>query len=287
MSMSVGHSVGRRRFHWYTLFKYSIYALLANNVYQFFLEEWLAAAHTFTNGPSLAQLIDAYSATIDTAAWWVLLIMFELETWVIPDEKLKGRLKWLLNALKLVCYSLIVYALYGYLNKYLLLQTFEPALINNACSQAALGLSFMTDLNEYTQLTAANCATLPGDSPYFGLTSLNILTNADSLANAQYLATIDLVNASNWILILIILEVDVWLQLYGKLSERLMWLSGATKALLYLILLTCAALWGLSGSFLDFWDAFLWILAFAFIELNLFEWHAEKEHSPSTPPSHP
>jgi len=283
MSMSASHSVERRRFHWYTLFKYGIYALLANNVYQFFLEEWLASAHTFTNGPSLGQLIEAYSATIDTAAWWVLLIMFELETWVIPDEKLKGRLKWSLNAVKLACYSLILYALYGYLNKYLLMQSFELAMINDACSQAAVGLSFMTDLNEYTLLTTANCATLAGNPPYFTTSSLNILANTDSLANAQYLATIDLVNASNWIAILVILQMDVWLQLYGKLSERLMWISGGIKAVLYLILLTCAVLWGISGNFLDFWDAFLWILAFAFIELNLFEWHVEKEHPEMTP----
>ena len=29
------------------------------------------------------------------------------------------------------------------------------------------------------------------------------------------------------------------------------------------------------GDFVDFWDAFLWLVAFAFIELNVLEWHQE------------
>ena len=29
--------------------------------------------------------------------------------------------------------------------------------------------------------------------------------------------------------------------------------------------------------FLDFWDAFLWLVAFVFIELNVFQWREERE----------
>jgi hypothetical protein len=32
-----------------------------------------------------------------------------------------------------------------------------------------------------------------------------------------------------------------------------------------------------SGDFLDFWDAFLWLVAFIFIEMNIFTWHSEVE----------
>ena len=39
----------------------------------------------------------------------------------------------------------------------------------------------------------------------------------------------------------------------------------------------CAAYWGFEGTFLDFWDAFLWLVAFIFIELNIFQWHEEAE----------
>jgi len=44
---------------------------------------------------------------------------------------------------------------------------------------------------------------------------------------------------------------------------------------LYSILFAAAAYWGLLGDFLDFWDAFMWLVAFVFIEMNIFQWQAE------------
>jgi hypothetical protein len=37
-----------------------------------------------------------------------------------------------------------------------------------------------------------------------------------------------------------------------------------------------AGYWGWAGDFLDFWDAFLWILAFVFIERSVFVWEKDK-----------
>jgi hypothetical protein len=51
--------------------------------------------------------------------------------------------------------------------------------------------------------------------------------------------------------------------------------SNVVKFVLYSILLVAAVYWGLKGDFVDFWDAFLWLVAFVFIELNVFEWRAE------------
>jgi hypothetical protein len=38
-----------------------------------------------------------------------------------------------------------------------------------------------------------------------------------------------------------------------------------------------AIYWGFDGDFVDFWDAFLWLVAFFFIELNVVEWRHEEE----------
>ena len=43
-------------------------------------EESAAAQLQFSSGINLSQFIEAYATTIDTAAWVVLLLMFELET---------------------------------------------------------------------------------------------------------------------------------------------------------------------------------------------------------------
>ena len=64
----------------YAIFKYSVYALLTLNVYLFFAEEWAAAALQFPDGVRPGDVIEAYASTIDTAAWVLLLLLFELET---------------------------------------------------------------------------------------------------------------------------------------------------------------------------------------------------------------
>jgi hypothetical protein len=51
--------------------------------------------------------------------------------------------------------------------------------------------------------------------------------------------------------------------------------SNASKFALYSLLLLAAIYWGVKGDFVDFWDAFLWLVAFVFIELNVFEWRQE------------
>jgi hypothetical protein len=44
-------------------------------------------------------------------------------------------------------------------------------------------------------------------------------------------------------------------------------------------MLTAAAVyWGFEGEFLDFWDAALWLFAFFFIEMNVFEWQRELDY---------
>ena len=54
-----------------------------------------------------------------------------------------------------------------------------------------------------------------------------------------------------------------------------------TKVTLYGILFVAAVYWGVYGDFVDFWDAFLWLLAFFFIELNVVEWRREEQEAAS------
>jgi hypothetical protein len=76
----------------YQLFKYTVYALLTLNVYFFFNKEWSATAHRFIGGVALEDVIEGFAASIDTAAWVALLLMFELETYVLDGEKLTKRI---------------------------------------------------------------------------------------------------------------------------------------------------------------------------------------------------
>ena len=61
----------------------------ANNVYLFLIEEIDSAAALNTSVTSLASVFQIFSTTIDTAAWLVLLIFFELETYLLSDQTLR------------------------------------------------------------------------------------------------------------------------------------------------------------------------------------------------------
>ncbi len=71
------------------------------------------------------------------------------------------------------------------------------------------------------------------------------------------------------------LEVDVRIQLRRKVALTWEKVSLILKVVLYSTLFICAILWGIDGSFLDTWDASLWLIAFIFIEMNIFDWQEE------------
>ena len=77
----------------------------------------------------------------------------------------------------------------------------------------------------------------------------------------------------------LVLEIDVRLQERNRLEGTALYLSNATKFVLYGFLFLAAVYWGFKGDFLDFWDAFLWLVAFVFIEMNVFEWRAEENQA--------
>ena len=273
----------------FTLFKYAIYCLLAYNAFLFFQEDFAASAETFGDTVTWRNVVEAYSATIDTSAWVLLLLLFELETAVIPDEKLKGGLKWTLMGTRAICYFFIVYAFYGYCLKFFVITDLLPFTIADVCNLVGTDWNFIADLDDYPPIDAAACAALQGQE-LFRVAGTELIGTRAALDSALGLAVIDVINASTWLIIVVLLEFEVWMQLKDKLTDRLMTAGKYVKGFFYLLLFVCAAYWGFEGSFLDFWDAFLWLVAFIFIEMNIFQWHGEtgeaqeNEFSPAVTP---
>jgi len=260
----------------FTLFKWAVYILLAWNAIQFLQEDLAASAETFGNTITWRNIVEAYSAFIDTSAWLVLLLIFEFETAIIPDERLKGGLKWFLLLLKAMCYFFIVYAFYGYLSKYVVITHLLPFSIADVCSLVGTDWNYVVDLDDYPPIDAAACTTMQGQQ-LLQISGTEIIGTREALDSAWGLAVIDIINAGTWLIIVLMLEVEVWMQLRDALTDRMMKLGKYLKGFFYLVLFIAAAYWGFEGSFLDFWDAFLWLVAFIFIELNIFQWHEEVE----------
>jgi hypothetical protein len=260
----------------FQLFKYSVYALLTLNVYLFFAEEWAASAHRFADGIILSEIIEGFAASIDTAAWVVLLLMFELETSLLDDRHFTKRVMWSLHGLRAICYVFVVYAAYGYLSKLIFLYGAAPLPnVSDICTLVDGRWAYAVDFDEYTNLTAANCASFSTASSFLQYPGMSAVVDQAGLVDIIRLAWVDVINASVWILVVLVLEIDVRLQERHALEGMALRISNLSKYVLYSILFLAAIYWGVKGDFVDFWDAFLWLLAFIFIEMNVFEWRQE------------
>jgi hypothetical protein len=260
-------------------FKYTVYALLSVNIALFFQEEMLATEQTFSQGINLVDIIQGFAATIDTAAWVLLLLLFELETSVLSDDTLrKTKVKVAFIGLRVFSYGFIGYAFYGYFSKMLLTYNISPVAVDDLCALVGQGYASIVTLDEYPSLDAQSCAVL-ADQALFQLNGQQVLGSASDWVSIQWLAWVDVINSATWVAVVIILEVDVWLQLRGRLQGSIVSASKIIKLFLYSILFAAAAYWGLLGDFLDFWDAFMWLVAFVFIEMNLFQWQAETDEA--------
>jgi hypothetical protein len=264
------------RFKLFHYFKYTVYALLMINVYVFFAEEWAAVSHRFAGGLGAGDIIEAFAASIDTAAWVVLLLMFELETFILSDEQTTRRVRVSLHVLRAMCYVVIVYAFFGYLTKLLFLSgTGLLAGTADLCSLADGQWAYTVDLDEYEILTAGNCRAFSEANAFYQLPGLHAVVDKAGLTDILRLAWVDVINAGVWLLVVLLLEIDVRLQQRERFEGLALRASTATKYVLYPILLLAAIYWGIKGDFIDFWDAFLWLVAFVFIEMNVFEWRQE------------
>ena len=268
------------RLDWFSVFKYLVYAALVANVALFFKDDWEAASHLFRDGLPFARIIEGFAPSIDTAAWVILLLLFELETCQLSDEVLKRPIGFTIRGLRALCYVVIVYAFTGYLGKALGFGLYVPAGIPDACALVMKQFALLVELDEYQVLTTGNCVRITGD--LFVNEQARTLAEAGALMQATRLAWVDVVNSGTWLLILALLELDVRPGVKGLFPGWVAAASLRAKYLLYAVIVGVAVYWGIFGTFLDFWDAFLWIAAFIFIERNVFEWGQElgtKKHA--------
>ena len=196
------------RLDWFSVFKYLVYAALIANAALFFMDDWEAAAHVFQDSLPFARIIEGFAPSIDTAAWVILLLLFELETCQLSDEALNRPIGRIIRGLRALCYMVIVYAFTGYLGKALGFGLYVPADIADVCDLAIKQFALLVELDEYRALTAGNCAGITGDSVR-QRTDQDAGRSPGALAQATRLAWVDVVNSGTWLLILALLELDV------------------------------------------------------------------------------
>jgi len=203
----------------FRVFKYAIYALLAYDAVLFFQQDLAASAVTFGDTVTWRNVTEAYSATFDTVAWVVLLLLFELETAIIPDHLLRGGLKWVLKGFAGICYFFIIYSFYGYIYKYGVVTDLVPFAIDDVCSLIGTNFTYVLSLDEYLPLDQAVCTAMNG-LPVLQVVGTDIIGVEPALGDAIALAVVDVVNAADWLIVVALLEIEVFLQLKDRLTTK-------------------------------------------------------------------
>ncbi len=271
--------------HFMSALKIFVYGALAINAYLFFAEE-SQVINVAGGNLDLAELITFMSATTDTVAWLVLVIIFELETSLIEDHHFTPALSRSLEVLRGLCYLAILYALYGYISKFTTWINISDYIGPDICARVGEQINIMLAYEEYVPLTATNCEQFSGVELVW-LEKLQLVTTPDMATDGFRLAFIDVLNASTWVIVVVLIEVEMAMQSRKNIDFAKSSTSKISKAILYLTLFFCLLVWYIYGDLLDIWDAFLWLFAFFIIELNILDWatEIEEEKRPSVSPA--
>ena len=218
-----------------------------------------------------------FSTTIDMFAWVGLVFLFELETYTVPEEKWTTRLAATIRALRAICYIGIAYAAYGYTVEALEnFETTQVAGVNNVCQLADQNTSLQINVFAYTDITSKNCANLSSDNKFYRIANEVSVIGESTLNHVQWVQLVDIDNAYVWLIVVFLIEFEVWMQARDRFSSSVLNATRIAKTGGYVVLIANMFIWGFAGYYLYAWDAFLWIFGFWAIELNLAEYEIER-----------
>jgi len=257
--------------------KWSVYALVIINFGFYIRNDWVIAGHTLYAGSSLLEVSRAFATTIDESAWIILLLLFELETYLLSDEPLSRAKTLLMQGVRVVCYISLAHTLYAY-GVYLteIYASVPVEGVTNLCQLIEKDLSYAFNL-AYSEINSSNCASLSSANQFFYVDppTFFIVEDAAGLAIEKQLAWIDMFEAIIWLLILLSIEVAVWLQ-DRNIGQGIIFKGlGIAKLCLYSLLWAAAGYWIYRGHYMFAWDEFVWIAGFVAIEMNIVQWRDE------------
>ena len=255
--------------------KWTVYTLLIINFVYYIFEDWNRAIHTLHAGSTFLDWTGEFATSIDESGWFVLLFMFELETYVVDDEDWTGWVAHTVRGLRLFGYAMITHTVYAFLIVVIDLQpTVAVENVSNLCDMAGADVSYVYNL-EYTEVNEQTCGKLSGESQFYWLAENPVVTDMAGLDLERDLAWADLAEIILWLLILIAIEVTVRLQGRGVTGGALISTANGLSIFLYLSLIALGIYWATLSHWLYLWDELVWIGGFAAIEMNLSEWRGE------------
>jgi hypothetical protein len=255
--------------------KWTVYTLLIINWIYYIFEDANRAAHVLHSGSTFLDWTSEFATSIDESAWFILLFMFELETYILEDEDWKGWVAHLVRGVRFFCFVLIAHTIYANLVVVMDLKPTVP--VENAtslCDVVDEEVSYVYNL-EYTEVNEETCGDLSTETQFFWLAEDPIVSDMAGLELERDLAWADLAEATIWLLILLAIETNVRLQDRGMTGGPLLTTANMSSKIMYLALIGIGIYWASLSHWLYLWDEIVWILGFAAIEMNISQWHDE------------
>ena len=261
------------RIHPKQLIKWTVYTLLLLNWGAYIQDDWQNAQYTLRAGGTLLQWASAFATSLDEAAWFGLLFLWELETYALSEQYDTRRVRWMFLGIRGLCYIFIAHTVIARVIGLDELRHVEPVPgVTRLCDLSDRNLSFAHNLH-YSLIDSRNCATLSGANQFYFVDNTAV-TDAPGLHIERQSAWIDLQDAVTWLLVMLTIEVAIWLQERNITGGPVMLASNLGK-LMYGLLFAHAAYWAYRGHWLYAWDQVLWIGGFFAIELNVRDWRKD------------
>lgn len=254
--------------------KLIVYSLLLVNFLQYVLADIEYMRHHFHSGWRWHDWTASFTTTIDELSWFVILILLELETFLLSDSAFSRSRMRAIHLVKAICYLSIGHTIFVYARDTALLANATHFVDTTLCTFSDQALSFSRNLT-YWELNATNCAQLSSENEFFIFFQGQAITDASGMQIELQLAWADLIEATVWILVLLVIELSVKLQDRGVGTSVILSFATYLKYLLYGVLWSIAAYWAYRGHWIFAWDETLWILGFMAISANLSQWRKQ------------
>jgi hypothetical protein len=255
--------------------KWAVYIFLLVNWGFYIVEDWTRAAHTLTADSTFLDWTSEFATSIDESAWFILLFMFELETYILEDEEWTGWVGHTVRGIRLLCIAMIAHTVYAFFIALINIQPTVPVEnVSNLCEMTSADVSFVYNL-EYTEVTEETCGELSDATQFFWVADNPVVSDAEGLKLERNLALVDVIEACLWVLVLLAIEIVVRLQGKGITSGALIRSATWAQFIIYAGIFSAGIYWASLGHGLYLWDEFVWIMGFVLIEMNISEWRDE------------
>jgi hypothetical protein len=260
---------------WRQRFKWTVYALLFADFLLYLWQDAESARYTIDARSGLLEILAAYVTSIDLVAWFTLILLFELETYVLAGRDWPAPARRLVQGVRIVCYVAILHTNVSY--DIALREFYAPGQLPpsaDVCRYAG-EWSFLRN-RDYLDIDAGNCRTIGQGPEFFALSDDAVVTDRAGLREGRILAWTDLAESVAWLLVVFATEAIVRLSQRAVRPGGLVLVLERAKLLLYALILAIAAYWGSKGQLLYLWDELLWVIGFLVIDWNIRDWRTFK-----------